>query len=49
MSELILRGVAAACSPSIPAAPHSPSPEIVATQQDRLANWRALKELADLT
>jgi pyruvate ferredoxin oxidoreductase beta subunit len=35
-------------------APHfgadgAPSPEIVATQQDRLANWRTLKELAGLT
>jgi pyruvate ferredoxin oxidoreductase beta subunit len=27
----------------------TPSPEILATQQDRLANWRTLRELAGLT
>jgi pyruvate ferredoxin oxidoreductase beta subunit len=31
------------------AADGSPSPEILATQQDRLTNWRTLKELAGLT
>jgi pyruvate/2-oxoacid:ferredoxin oxidoreductase beta subunit/Fe-S-cluster-containing hydrogenase component 2 len=31
------------------AADGTPSPEILATQQDRLANWRTLKELAGLT
>jgi pyruvate ferredoxin oxidoreductase beta subunit len=31
------------------AADGTPSPEILATQQDRLANWRTLKELGGLT
>jgi hypothetical protein len=31
------------------AADGTPSPEILATQQDRLGNWRTLKELGGLT